>query len=376
MIKLLVVATLLFSMSTWAFAADTTSARTDDALLYEAAYTDMVRGDFLDAHRRLDQLISRYPLSPFARQAQIRQRHLLRLGLSPEHLALDQSGRIGTLIFSTLYGTWLGVGTAIVADFDSDDAMVSGMMIGAPLGLATARALTRHVQIGTGRGAMIRNAGLWGSWQGFGWAVIASRADGRRPLTGATMAGGLAGIAGTSLISQRVTVSSSDAAVLQYAGLWGSWFAFCVAVMAEQDGDPAIRTTLVGGNLGLAAMTRLLPRLDISHSRARLINLGGIVGTFGAAGAVGLMANGGAFDGPAVPMGMVLAGGVAGLWIGSRNTREAVADQAGLSASPDSAPHLDYGGFSVGGLPHIDLEPGRGRTSGWELRYRILGVRF
>jgi hypothetical protein len=36
------------------------------------------------------------------------------------------------------------------------------------------------------------------------------------------------------------------------------------------------------------------------------------------AGAVGLMSLNGAFDGPGPPMGMILAGGIAGLWIGTR----------------------------------------------------------
>ena len=133
--------------------------------------------------------------------------------------------------------------------------------------------------------------------------------------------GGLLSLAGASTLSRRAQVSRGDATLLRYAAIWGSWFAFGHGVMTDGDGgNPLLRRTLIGGNIGLATMAAIAPRVEISQTRARMIHLGGVIGTFGMAGAVGLMSLNGAFDDAALPMGMVLTGDIAGLWIATRTT--------------------------------------------------------
>ena len=141
-----------------------------------------------------------------------------------------------------------------------------------------------------------------------------------RQLAASMMAGGILSLAGATAVSGRTDASRGDAALLRYAALWGSWFAFGHGVMSADEGNPLLRRTLIGGNIGLATMAAIAPRVEISPTRARMINLGGVIGTFGMAGAVGLMSLNGAFDDATVPMVMVLTGGMAGLWIATRST--------------------------------------------------------
>ena len=137
-----------------------------------------------------------------------------------------------------------------------------------------------------------------------------------RRLTAFSMAGGLAGIAGSAALTRVADLSTGDASLLDFGGLWGTWFGFCLSVMAEAEGDRVLKSSLTGGNLGLAAMAMLTPRVELTREHARLINLGGVAGSFMATGIVGLLALGGSFENATVPMGIITAGGIAGLWSG------------------------------------------------------------
>ena len=52
-----------------------------------------------------------------------------------------------TVVFSTLYSTWLGIGSARLLDNENGKALAAGMMIGAPAGLLTSLALTRNAKL-------------------------------------------------------------------------------------------------------------------------------------------------------------------------------------------------------------------------------------
>ena len=295
--------------------------------LYAAAFAALVRGEYERAYGLMTDLTTRYPGTLYATVAAERKRRLEEMGL---HRAgrgpSDPSGRAGALVFGTLYSTWLGVGTAIVADADSDQALAAGMMIGAPAGLLATHLLTRDADLGPGRSTLIRLGGLWGTWQGYGWMAASAEPSGRR-LTAAAMAGGLAGLAGSAALTRYVEVSEGDATLLHYAGGWGAWFGFCASIIAEADGDWPLRHALSGGNLGIAAMALLTPRIELSPERSRMISLRGLAGTFVATGLVGLLSLENAFDGPAAPMSLIMAGGMAGLWSGVMSGEGDAADR-------------------------------------------------
>ncbi len=292
------------------------------AHLYETAFRLIVEGDYSEAYDRLNDVIDKYPNTVYARFAENRRQRLEQLNLpSIRRKKIDQSGRIGTVVFSTLYSTWLGIGTARLADeTDGAKTVAAGMMIGAPTGLLTSLVITRNAKLTRGQSALINSSGSWGTWQGWGWAILISEDDGEKPLIGGAMIGGLASILATSIITRKIDPSLGDMAIINYGALWGTWLSVTAAkVVGIPDGDELLAWTLIGGNLGVVSMASLASKVDITPARGHWINLGGIIGTIVASGVVIIIAE--SDIGESAAFGTLMVGGIAGLITGIYHTR-------------------------------------------------------
>ena len=290
--------------------------------LYETAFRLIVEGDYSEAYDQLNEVIDKYPNTVHARLAENRRQRLEQLNLpSIRRKKIDQGGRVGTVVFSTLYSTWLGIGTArLVDETDGAKTVAGGMMIGAPTGLLTSLVVTRNAKLTRGQSALINSSGSWGTWQGLGWAILISEDDGEKPLIGGAMIGGLSSILATSVITRKIDPSLGDMAMINYGALWGTWLSVTAAkVVGIPDGDELLAWTLIGGNLGVAAMASLASQIDIAPARAHWINLGGIIGTIVASGVVMIIAESDISESAA--FGTLMVGGIAGLITGVYNTR-------------------------------------------------------
>ena len=300
------------------------------AHLYETAFRLIVEGDYSQAYDRLNEVIDKYPGTVYARFAEDRKRRLEQLNLpSIRRKKIDQSGRIGTVVFSTLYSTWLGIGTARLADeTDNAKSIAAGMMIGAPAGLLTSLVATRNAKLTRGQSALINLSGSWGTWQGLGWAILISEDDGEKPLISSTMVGGLSGVIATSVLTRKIDPSLGDMAIINYGALWGTWLPLCAGQVAGvEGGNELLAWTLIGGNLGMAAMASLSPKIDITPARAHWINLGGVIGTIVASGIVMIIAESDISESAA--FGTLMVGGIAGLIAGIYNSRHLPPPEAG-----------------------------------------------
>ena len=292
------------------------------AQLYETAFRLIVGRDYGEAYDRLNEVIDRYPDTVYAQFAENRKQRLEQLNLpSIRRKKIDQSGRIGTVVFSTLYSTWLGIGTARLADeTDNAKSIATGMMIGAPTGLLTSLIVTRNAKLTRGQSALINFSGSWGTWQGLGWAILIDEDDGEKPLISGAMLGGLSGILTTSVLTRRIDPSLGDMRIINYGALWGTWLSMTAGrTMRLADGDELLAWTLIGGNLGAIAMASLSPKIDITPARAHWINLGGVIGTIVASGIVMITAESDISESAA--FGTLMVGGIAGLIAGIYNTR-------------------------------------------------------
>ncbi len=290
--------------------------------LYETAFRLIVEGDYGEAYDQLNAVINRYPDTLYARFAEDRKQRLEQLNLpSIRRKQIDQSGRVGTVVFSTLYSTWLGIGTARLADeTDNAKTIAAGMMIGAPTGLLTSLIATRNAKLTRGQSALINFSGVWGTWQGLGWAILIDEEDGEKPLIGGAMIGGLSGILTTSVLTRKIDLSLGDMGIINYGALWGTWLSLCAGQVAGlPGGDELLAWTLIGGNIGLTAMALLSPKIDITLARANWINLGGVIGTIVASGIVTIIAENDISESAAFATLMV--GGIAGLITGTYTTR-------------------------------------------------------
>ena len=313
--------------------------------LYKTAFRLIVEGDYGEAYDRLNEVIDKYPDTVYARLAENRKQRLGQLNLpSIRRKKIDQSGRIGTVVFSTLYSTWLGIGTARLAD-DTDGAktVAAGMMIGAPTGLLASLIATRNARLTRGQSALINSSGYWGTWQGLGWAILIDEDDSEKPLISGAMIGGLSGILATSVLTRKIDPSLGDMGIINYGALWGTWLSLTAGKVAGiPDGDELLAWTLIGGNLGAAAMASLSPQIDITLSRANLINLGGVIGTIVASGIVIIIAESDISE--AAAFGSLMVGGIAGLIVGTHTTRHVPPPGANkrLSRWDDSTPWQLY----------------------------------
>ena len=308
----------------------TASAESSEAAqLYETAFRRIVERDYGEAYDRLNAVIDKYPDTVYARFAENRKQRLEQLNLpSIRRKKIDPSGRIETVVFSTLYSTWLGIGTArLVDETDNAKSIAGGMMIGAPTGLLTSLIATRNTKLTRGQSALINFSGSWGTWQGLGWAILISEDDGEKPLISSTMIGGLSGIIATSALTRKIDPSLGDMRIINYGALWGTWLSVTAGkVVGVPDGDELLAWTLIGGNLGAAVMASLSSKIDITPARAHWINLGGVIGTIVASGIVMIIAESDISESAA--FGTLMVGGIAGLITGIYNTRHIPSPEA------------------------------------------------
>ena len=253
----------------------------------------------LEAARMLYRLIlERYPSAAAAGEAR------LRLGFVDRRIDVaraEQSGRTELLVWSTLYGLWLGV--AVPAAFGAEDAEVYGfgLLVGGPTGFLLARSYARRHPLSVGQARAITFGGTWGTWQGFGWREVVDigtetetvclsggctevETDEREAAFAAAVLGGLAGIGiGAALAGSR-EITEAGATVANFGALWGTWFGFAGGYLADLEDDELLAAALVGGDLGLIYSALSASRWGFSVSRARLISVAGVAGGLAGAG--------------------------------------------------------------------------------------------
>jgi hypothetical protein len=230
----------------------------------------------------------------------------------------ERSGRVELQVFGTLYGAWLGLAVPLMFEADGPEPYGLGLLLGTPAGFLLSRAYARAHQLTEGQARAISWGGIWGSWQGIGWANALDVGSGDGSVderVGVMIGGGLAGI-GIGAYLARKPITAGKATAVSFGGLWGTWFGFGLAMLAERDED-LLDASLIGGNLGLIGTAFLAPP-DIGRPRARLISIAGVLGGI-AGGGVSLLLSP---DDDRIAILPPLVGSLAGLAIGASTTRE------------------------------------------------------
>ena len=260
----------------------------------------------------LEKITQYFPATTAAQQAKALRDSLLTL---PP--AQDQSGRVGVVVFSALYGTWLGVALPVIAEADDPKAFVASMMAGSTIGLVTSLNATKHHAISDGRASLINFGGWFGTWQGIAWSKAFGVNGGRNIVAGATI-GGLTALATSTVLTINKNIRPGYATLINFGGIWGTWFAFCAAEIAEVRGEEAeFGLIAAGGDIGILATAMAAKHTSMSRGRARLINIAGVVGTVFGLGAAVLTE----VDDAQAAFAMMGAGSLSGLLIGRSATK-------------------------------------------------------
>ena len=286
LIKIIIAILLfLFSHPLWANELESELKALEARLIYEDAVKRVSDEEYDQALRRLDWVISAYPETAYGQLATDKKREIALLLQQPKPISgMSRASLVG---FGTLFTTWLGVGTLILLDTEEPVPYGVALIAGPLSGLSGSLSLTRERELSDGQASLITLGGTWGIWQAVGAATLADAGD--KPTVGASMAGGAIGLALASSIVSRRDISPGDATLINFGGAWGTWFTICGAmVVRERDKDNRnfiLSRAMIGGNAGLLTMAAWSTKLSMSRARARLINIGGIIGTLYGLGA-------------------------------------------------------------------------------------------
>ncbi len=341
------------------------------AVLLEAGANFERDGRRLIAEAIYQMISEQFGGTPAAREAIARLR-------APAGERIDPISRIELPVFGTIYGLWLGV--AVPAAFGAEDpeAYGAGLLIGGPLGLFTSRAAMKSRVWSEGQARAVSWGGIFGTWQGFGWAEVLDLGEGEfcdsfgcYPTGDNTEAnfagmvvGGLAGIATGGYIA-RNPVSSGVSSAAQGGSIWGTIYGLMVAGMFDPDGEDAeLLTGLLAGNVGLLAGAGLGRKYQLSRPRVRMINLGALVGGLGGLG-IDLLVQP---DDDATAIAIPLLSSLAGLGIAAHATRNSDRNFSDVEGPLNGAfLSLDEGRWSVDmPLPKpalLPIEDASGRRS-------------
>jgi len=188
----------------------------------------------------------------------------------------DRSGVGEFVVFETVHFMWLGISAPIALGADGSTPVGFGLLTGGLAGFGV-YAYAAANPMSTGQARAWIWGGEWGLWQTLGWAIASSDNLSAEGGFGATAAGLVGGTAVGAMLARR-PIASGDASLVIHGSVWGTWFGSVLAVLADQEGDAALRTTLLVGDAGLLAAAFATGRTDWSGSRVWLVTAGGIAG--------------------------------------------------------------------------------------------------
>jgi hypothetical protein len=359
--------------------ADNTEAKLkqlEARLIYEAASQLVVDEEYDKAIRRFDRIIFEYPETEYARLARSKRSEITASRLQPKPISgISRASLVG---FATLFTTWLGVGTLMLAEVD-DPEPYGIALIAMPLGgLGGSMAITRGMKLSDGQASLINLGGVWGIWQATGAATIADLSE--KGVVGASMAGGVIGLALSGSIARGRSITPGDATMINFGGIWGTWFALCGAIAADvEDDDGLLAYSMIGGDMGLLTMAALSSKLRMSRARARLINISGIVGTLYGLGTNVLFE----IDSKRDFCGLLIIGSVLGLAAGSYFTRD-YDDEKGYFADVGASFRPAHSNATPGQGEGIDIstailpraDSGQERIPGAEFQILLVAIKF
>jgi hypothetical protein len=327
-------------------------------------------------------LVERFAETTAAASAQTRLINVRRAGV-------EGAGSVELQVWTTSYGLFIGTMVPLAFDAEAPEPYGLGLLIGGPSGFLIGRTVARSRALTEGQARAITWGGTWGTWQGFGWAMVLDLGSERRcaggycydtdeeapAVAGVTILGGLTGILIGSALSSRM-ISPGTATAVNLGSLWGSWFGFALGVLADQEDDALLGATLIGGNAGLLTTAVLAPGWNVTRNRARLVSLAGLLG-----GVVGL-----GVDLIAQPedekaaVAIPLATSVLGLSLGMAGTRDRAAPDTPGEDAGGALLNLRDGSWSVGAplpLPiPTSVEGPRGYRRGVALALPLLHGSF
>jgi len=277
--------------------------------LLRAAYELQKVGEIGLAQKYFAELQSTYPNTKAARYAR---------AVRP----LDHSGRTSLIVFTTLYGAYVGGAFPQMFNVGNSTAIFGASILAfTGLGLVGSLFGTRHLNMNREHTALITTSTLWGVGNFFvlGLLLDFSFQNTFRAVT----VGGILGYAAGFAISRYVPLKEGRTAFASSMGLWAAGYTgLAMGMLAingvNVSGKAIAAALLAAADLGLVAGIFVHSKVRFSQSRTLLVNLSGAVGALGGASLLLIFGTSNA----TVPLATITLTSLAGLGLGIYLTRD------------------------------------------------------
>lgn len=225
------------------------------------------------------------------------------------------------MLWSSLYGIWLGIGTDLLFDVNGTRSAIVPPMVGLAATLGTSLWITSDHPLTTGQAWTIisgldyatADGALWGA--GFGLST--------KGVVGTAIGTSVAATAAATWVAVAERPKAGDIELVRSSMLWGTT-AGLLGLATLGSSNISAQTAWKGGalamDLSLVAGIALASQFDLSRNRVLLIDAGAIGGGLAGFGLSWLIVGGASANGRAVAGG-TLAGLLAGIGIAALASR-------------------------------------------------------
>jgi hypothetical protein len=242
------------------------------------------------------------------------------------------------VLWSSLYGIWLGIATDVLFDIDGDRAIIVPPLVGMAAGLGLSLAATRHARLTVGEAWTIITGMDYGTINGALWAGgLDFDSDG---VVGTAVATGIAGSSIGLLVANTYSPSSGDIELVRSSILWGTTTGLLLTLVIAPDTSEEKAFTAAGLTMdaGLLAGIGLANYFELSRNRVLIIDAGALAGGLTGLG-IAWLATGSGDANIRTLAASALGGMVAGIAVAAFATRD-LDDEDDARAAGPSIPAL------------------------------------
>jgi hypothetical protein len=187
-------------------------------------------------------------------------------------------GRGRLVLWSSLYGIWLGIATDILFEVDGNRAVIVAPLVGLGAGLGLSLAATSNTQLSVGEAWTIITGLDYGSINGALWAGGLDLSD--KGVVGTSVATSVAATSIGVLVASEKSPSAGDIELVRSGLLWGTvggaLATFAIAPHVSDNG--AFKAIALSMDAGFLVGVGLANTVDLSRNRVLIIDAGALTG--------------------------------------------------------------------------------------------------
>ena len=246
-------------------------------------------------------------------------------------------GRGRLVLWSSLYGIWLGIATDILFEIDGNRAVILPPLLGMGAGLGISLAATSSFELTVGEAWTIITGLDYGTINGALWAGGLDMSD--KGVVGTAVATSIAATSVGVLVASAKSPRAGDIELVRSGLLWGTVAGFLATVVIAPDAQShnALKAIAASMDAGFVAAVGLANYFDLSRNRVLIIDAGALAGGLMGGGVAWLIA--GTNNSGRGLAGAALGGLCAGIGVAAYATRNLDAqDAAAATAARPAVP--------------------------------------